>query len=378
MELNRMLKAIIIDDEQLAITMLQNKLSQFSEVDVVKTYVSPHFDIEELKQLDVNVAFLDIEMGEVTGLDLAEAIHSRLPHIHIVFVTAYTEYAIQAFEVNSLDYLLKPATTTRLKKTISRLVEQVSQAVPPPTKESSEPFVVECFKEFQLFHEGKPVQFKTSKVKELFAFFMLHKNTPVHRDILIESLWPDQDYKKSKINLHTCISHLRKLLNSLGYSQSILFSNQSYTFSVEKIQCDAGQFVRLANNIDEVNADTIQQVEDCISLYKGVLFELNDFHWATHFQQQLESKYADVLEKSIQYYLHTEQQKALHYLQLQLPLFPYDDQKVERYMTFLIEIEHRNEAIKLFIDYKNQLQTDLGVEPSDKLFELYNELKLPS
>lgn len=373
-----MLKAIIVDDEQLAITVLKNKLSQFPEVEVVNTYVNPIFDIEELQHLQVNVAFLDVEMGKVTGLDLAEIIHSQYPHIQIVFVTAYAEYAAQAFEVNSLDYLLKPVTTARLRKTINRLTEQYPQHQSLVTQEETGPFVVECFKEFQLYHDGKQVSFKTSKVKELFAFFMLNRNSPVHRDVLIELLWPEQDYKKAKINLHTCISHLRKLLDSFGYNQSVSFCNQSYTFSIDHIKCDAEHFQQLSESIDVVNDENVQLVDDCIALYKGSLFELNDFHWSNQYQQQLENKYTDVLEKAINYYIEIDKNKALPYLQLQLPLFPYDDQKVERYMSFLIDTGHRNEAIKLFIDYKDRLQNDLGVSPSDELVELNNQLKLLS
>lgn len=178
--------------------------------------------------------------------------------------------------------------------------------------------------------------------------------------------------------MHTCISHLRKLLDSFGYNQSVSFCNQSYTFSIDHIKCDAEHFQQLSESIDVVNDENVQLVDDCIALYKGSLFELNDFHWSNQYQQQLENKYTDVLEKAINYYIEIDKNKALPYLQLQLPLFPYDDQKVERYMSFLIDTGHRNEAIKLFIDYKDRLQNDLGVSPSDELVELNNQLKLLS
>lgn len=69
---------------------------------------------------------------------------------------------------------------------------------------------VQCFDRFSVYSNNSLVSFKTEKTKELFSYFILHPNMPIHRDYLIEILWPDLDYVRAKSNLHTALSYLRK------------------------------------------------------------------------------------------------------------------------------------------------------------------------
>ncbi len=374
---NNLIKAVLIDDEQLALTTLEKKLAEFPDVQVLHCYLGTEFKLHDLHHLDVDVIFLDMEMGELTGLDLADSIQLTYPNIQIVFVTAHADYAVRAFEINSLDYLLKPVTSARLKKTLGRLQEALDQIKGPSTtylKNSEIPFEIKCFKEFQCIHNGQPIAFKTTKTKELFAYFVIHRDVPIHRDVLIEALWPDQDYKKSKINLHTCLSYLRKLLNNYGFSDCISLVNHSYIFSLRTISCDLHQFQQLVQSIEKVDESTIHFIHECIELYKGPLFELNHYDWANAIAARISSDYLGVLDKAAQYFAATDSSKMLYYLQLQLPLFPYDDKKVAKCMSLLIEQGYRNEAIKLYIDFKNRLEKDLNVAPSSELDELYHRI----
>src|SRR5699024_10415720 len=107
----------------LALDFLEVQLSKVIRELDAKKFI--YLDIEEHKPhlLAADVLFLDIEMPNTNGLELAEKIIEVNPNIEIVFVTAYNEYAVQAFEVNALDYLLKPVKTERLAKTLARLDE---------------------------------------------------------------------------------------------------------------------------------------------------------------------------------------------------------------------------------------------------------------
>ncbi|BDH63757.1 hypothetical protein MTP04_38870 [Lysinibacillus sp. PLM2] len=123
-----MLRAIIVDDEEIALISLEKLLESFSEVKVLNKFNNDDELLSYIKKEKIDVAFLDIEMGKFNGLDLAEAILSMQPTIHIVFVTAHSEYAVQAFELNSIDYLLKPVSLKRLQKTITRVKEKLHQS----------------------------------------------------------------------------------------------------------------------------------------------------------------------------------------------------------------------------------------------------------
>ncbi|SEM69941.1 Two-component response regulator, SAPR family, consists of REC, wHTH and BTAD domains [Paenisporosarcina quisquiliarum] len=372
-----MIKTILVDDEDLSLFTLEKKLQEFPNIHIIKTYNSQEHILSDLRTTHVDVAFLDIEMADLNGLDLAEAILSIQPSIQIVFVTAHSEYAIQAFELNSIDYLLKPITTKRLLKTINRLTKivEVSRNHEDRTDviSTSVPYI-KCFNELQVFRNGQLIHFKTAKVKELFGFFLTNINTYINRDILIESLWPGQDYKKSKIHLHTCLSYLRKTLDELGYSNCITFSDQSYFFTLEPIYCDAIELKKYLQSLDKLDVTNIQIAENTVKLYTGEYMELNRYDWAFVEAQAYQNQMLIFLDKIIDYYQLNDDSKTLFYLQTYLRLNPYSNEKVKQKINLLIKLENRFEAIKTYHEYEQLLLKDLEIELDDSFVELFNVL----
>ncbi|MBS4210464.1 response regulator [Bacillus sp. FJAT-50079] len=370
-----MIRAIIVDDEELSLISLKKKLQAFPNIQVVKSYTNQNQILDDLKMETIDVAFLDIHMMELNGLELAEAIHSIQSSIHIVFVTAHSEYALQAFEVDSIDYLLKPVTSRRLQKTMHRLAKLMEKSPAPiPEGPLTKPLVVNCFGEFQVFHDRQLLHFKTAKVKELFAFLLMHLNHYIHRDIIIESLWPEQEYKRAKINLHTCLSHLRKTLNNIGYENCITFSNQSYSLSLDPIDCDVITFDVAQQKLIMLDEANIDLAIETIQRYKGPYMAINNYDWAFNITQEYEDKTIELLDKVIQYFLLIDQTKALYYLQFQRKLAPYLDENIRLSLQLLLQQGKRTEAIKLYQEYKNMLRADLGIEPNLDLTKLYDEI----
>ncbi|KUO74053.1 MAG: hypothetical protein APF81_21265 [Desulfosporosinus sp. BRH_c37] len=116
-----MLRAIIVDDEKLALEELSYMLGQYEDVEVIGCFTNP---VEALGQIILkrpDIAFLDIEMPVMNGLNLAKELAGAVRHTDIVFVTAFDGYALHAFEVNALDYVVKPVFEERLDKTIQRI-----------------------------------------------------------------------------------------------------------------------------------------------------------------------------------------------------------------------------------------------------------------
>lgn len=119
------MRALVIDDERLARKELINLLSQFDHVEVVGEANNVDDAKEKIESLSPDVVFLDIQMPEKTGFDLLEEL-DNVPHV--IFTTAYDEYALKAFQVNALDYLLKPVEPKRLGEAIERLQKKLSEA----------------------------------------------------------------------------------------------------------------------------------------------------------------------------------------------------------------------------------------------------------
>ena len=112
--------SIIIDDERLARKELHSMLAEFEAIKVIGEAEDVPSGMKLIKSSKPEVIFLDIQMPGKSGFDLLKEIQIDA---HIIFVTAFDEYAIRAFEVNALDYLLKPITHERLEKAINRIGE---------------------------------------------------------------------------------------------------------------------------------------------------------------------------------------------------------------------------------------------------------------
>lgn len=139
------MRAIIIDDERLARTELRRLLQDFPDVEVVDEASNADEGINKIDNYQPDLIFLDIQMPGKTGFDML----SELDHVpHVIFTTAYDEFALKAFEVNALDYLLKPVEPKRLADAMEKLRKVEKSATPAqngtPTKllgESDQVFV---------------------------------------------------------------------------------------------------------------------------------------------------------------------------------------------------------------------------------------------
>lgn len=119
------LTAILVDDEKLARQELSFLLDSFEEIKVVGQASNGPEALKQIHALDPDIVFMDVQMPGLNGLEVVRELvrrGGRLPHI--IFATAYDQYAVQAFEVNAADYLLKPIEKPRLKKTIERALTE--------------------------------------------------------------------------------------------------------------------------------------------------------------------------------------------------------------------------------------------------------------
>lgn len=115
------MKALIIDDERLARKELNNLLKDHHEIEIIGEAVNADDAYEKIQNLNPDLLFLDIQMPGKTGFDLLEMLEI-VPKV--IFTTAYDEYALKAFEVNALDYLLKPIQPERLAESLTKLFQE--------------------------------------------------------------------------------------------------------------------------------------------------------------------------------------------------------------------------------------------------------------
>lgn len=132
------LKALIVDDEYPARQELRFALSGFEHIEIVGEATNAQEALALVKALDYHVLFVDISMPGMSGLELGAIIQDLPKQPQIIFITAYDEYAVRAFEVNAVDYLLKPVEPGRLKKAIDKVMKIYQENATPPGESATE------------------------------------------------------------------------------------------------------------------------------------------------------------------------------------------------------------------------------------------------
>lgn len=131
--MKRLLKVFIVDDEPLARDELIYLLKRSKQVEIAGEADSIDMALEKLQNLDIDVAFLDIQLGEERGIDIADKLNQLEYPPMIVFATAYDDYALKAFELNAVDYILKPFDEKRVQQTIEKLEKRMNSHGPKIT-----------------------------------------------------------------------------------------------------------------------------------------------------------------------------------------------------------------------------------------------------
>ena len=118
------MRIMLVDDEQSALDTMTYLLKDYPDVEVAFASTDAIAALETLEQAEIDALFLDIEMPVVSGVDFCERVKEAHPCVAIVFTTAYEHYAVRAFELGALDYLLKPVTRSALRRTMGRIRDQ--------------------------------------------------------------------------------------------------------------------------------------------------------------------------------------------------------------------------------------------------------------
>lgn len=124
-----MLRCIIVDDEHAVISELEFLIESIDEIKVIATYTDGIQALENITDMNIDIALLDIEMPEITGIELAKRINEIDENVNIIFTTAYKQYALDAFEIGAVHYLLKPIRKEKLITAIDRVREPVDNQI---------------------------------------------------------------------------------------------------------------------------------------------------------------------------------------------------------------------------------------------------------
>jgi two-component SAPR family response regulator len=327
--------------------------------------------MEEMKHQKPMVVFLDINMPQIKGIDIASSILEDSPDTEIIFVTAYDEYALEAFELHAIDYLLKPVKEERLDKTINRLRKK--QPLKP--EKSTAKLQIKCFGCFQLRWDNKePIKWRAEKTKELFAFLIHKQGSVITKDEILDSLWSEDDPDKAIRQLYNGIYYIRKALEEYGVDHRLLCIDSNYNMKLGDIQFDLNYLNELRSNRDTLK---IRELENETELLAGEYMGKEDYQWAFAAKEEYRVLHQDCLIKLAKSYMEDrEYELAERRLLTAYKLDPYHEAVTELLMKLYLLMQDKNKGIKHFRDYVNLMKEELGVKPGLKIIELYHSMHM--
>lgn len=226
---------IAVDDEPFALEDLKEAVLVTAPDCVLSCFRDSNAALEYAKNVSVDVAFLDIELGSVNGLVLAKQLKDICPDVHIIFVTSHEKYAVQAFEVRATGYLMKPVLAEDIHRELTFLYGEMM-----PQKNVR----VQTFGGFDVFVDGRPLQFKRAKAKELFAYLIDRRGNSVTMAEACTILWEDGiGGNTQKSYLRNLITDLRSTLRSAGAENILIKGFNRLAIDPKLLDCDIYHFI---------------------------------------------------------------------------------------------------------------------------------------
>lgn len=225
---------LAVDDENLQLNKLVDALKAADPRCEVLSFNNPLVALEAVKQVKIDVAFLDIEMGGMNGVELGKRLKQLNPNINIIFVTGYDQYAIDAYSMHASGYLTKPVSVERIKAELSNL------RYPMPGGNDANRLKAQCFGQFEVFYNNKPIKFNRSKTKEMLAYLIDKRGAMVSVKELSQALFGED--KGSYIR--NLVADLTQALKDLNIEDVFVKRFNSYGIDSSLISCDYYDYLK--------------------------------------------------------------------------------------------------------------------------------------
>ena len=262
------MKILITDDERIMREELKDALDRVSPGNSIDFAGSYDEAVRKIRADRYDVAFCDIQMPGKNGLALAETLKRLSPRTNVIMVTAYAEYALEAFRLFASGYILKPVKDRELEAALDNL----RNPVPPPEKQ----LTVRCFGSFEVFYKGKPLVFQRQRSKELLAYLICLRGSSASRENICDALFEDEGtMDKWAQSFKTIVYSLRKTLEKYGFDDLLIHSRNRYSVETGLLQCDYFDFV------------TGKPAVPPATSYQGEF--MTQYSWAERFVYQLET-----------------------------------------------------------------------------------------
>ena len=229
-----------IDDEPMMRELLEMAVTEARPDAEVHIFEQQEDLLSEAKEHGCDIAFLDIHMWGMTGVELAKHLKEINPKMNIIFVTGFSEYTGEAMKMHASGYIMKPVTKEKVE-------EELSDLRFPIVPKNDALLKVQCFGNFDAFTpDGTLVHFERKKSKEILAYLVHRHGSSCSIKEIGAVLFEDAPYDKKQLNyIQQLISSMIKTLKAAGAEEVIIKDYNSLAVKVDKLDCDYYRFIEL-------------------------------------------------------------------------------------------------------------------------------------
>lgn len=376
----RKMKIILVDDEPAMHLIMGKMLEKLSEVQVVGVFSEVRAAYEYLEENgDVDLAFVDIAMPAENGLSFTANLGERGSPTQVVFVTSHKDYALTAFELSALDYLIKPVSQERLERTVNRALagrKPLPSRLPAnPLERAADGTVVTALGDVSVRNEAGRVKWISRKSAELFAYLLLHRGKRIPRSRLLADIFAGMSPANAENYLNTSVYQLRKSLEPLRLREAVRSENDGYALELNDAVVDCEEFANRARGLDRIDASNVEEAMRIERLYTGDLFGDKAYVWAIHETEGLAGLYSSYVRKLSMTLLESNDTAGASKLLLKLHARdPLDESAVRLLMQVHGQDGDKKALTARYTDYVKLLGKELGIRPPAVLVKLYDSL----
>ena len=221
------MKIIAVDDEKIALEALEGAIKAVVAEDEVISFRYPEDALNYVRENPCDIAFLDIEMAGMSGVELAEELKKYNSEVNIVFCTGYGNYRDKAFELHASGYLMKPITPEKVKRELENLRRPILER---------KRLKVQTFGNFEVYLDGKPIAFKYRRTKELFAYLVDRVGALCTVGEIMGILFEDESGREDYFQ--KLRRDLLSTLEEIGCENVIVHKRGMLGVAITEIQCD--------------------------------------------------------------------------------------------------------------------------------------------
>lgn len=295
-----MITAVLVDDELPVLELLARMIERTEQVQVIGKFTSSEQALKQIPALNPDVAFLDVSMPRINGIELATQLIEEADAPAIVFVTAYEKYAVHAFQLNAVHYLLKPVTA----EAVGSAVKRIATKHPDEPQELKGESGLLFFGNSHLRVSDSNREFFSGKLEELLALLVLHREKGISKWVIMDLLWAESELEKSQQNLYTIVFRLKKLLKKFGIPAAVRSKGSVYTLALDGIYCDVVEFERLAaaEASAQTEAERMQCYERLVAIYEGDFLGERDYMWSISYRERCYQQYVRAVQELAAWY----------------------------------------------------------------------------